>query len=195
MKMTEEIRIEAPREKVFAALNDPDILRQAIPGCQELEKISDTELAATVQAKVGPVKAKFKGQVTLSDINAPESYTISGEGKGGAAGFAKGRAKVHLAEDGAATILSYEVDAEVGGKLAQIGSRLIEGTSKKLAGEFFDAFSGLVGTAPADAAPAEEAPEAPAPEAAQPKPGGISPMVWMIGGAIALALGIWLLTQ
>jgi carbon monoxide dehydrogenase subunit G len=198
MKMTEEIRIEAPREQVFAALNDPDILRQAIPGCQELEKISDTELAATVQAKVGPVKAKFKGQVTLSDINAPESYTISGEGKGGAAGFAKGSAKVHLAEDGAATILSYEVDAEVGGKLAQIGSRLIEGTSKKLAGEFFDAFSALVAPADAAAEAESEAPapmEAPAPEAVAPKPGGISPMVWMVGGAIALALGIWLLTQ
>ena len=146
MKMTDEIRIEASREQVFAALNDPEILRKAIPGCQELDQTSETELTATVQAKVGPVKAKFRGAVTLSDINPPESYIISGEGKGGAAGFAKGKAKVSLAEDGAATILKYEVDAEVGGKLAQVGGRLIEGTSKKLAGDFFETFSGLVGS-------------------------------------------------
>ncbi len=146
MKMTDEIRIEASREQVFAALNDPEILRKAIPGCQELDQTSETELTATVQAKVGPVKATFRGAVTLSDINPPESYIISGEGKGGAAGFAKGKAKVSLAEDGAATILSYEVDAEVGGKLAQVGGRLIEGTSKKLAGDFFETFSGLVGS-------------------------------------------------
>ena len=118
MKITDEIRIEASREKVFAALNDPEILRKAIPGCQELDQTSDTELTATVQAKVGPVKATFRGAVTLSDVNPPESYIISGEGKGGAAGFAKGKARVSLVEDGSATILSYEVDAEVGGKLA-----------------------------------------------------------------------------
>ena len=147
MKMTDEIRIEADREQVFNALNDPEILRQAIPGCQELDQTSETELTATVQAKVGPVKAKFRGTVTLSDINPPESYTISGEGKGGAAGFAKGTAKVFLVDDGAATILCYEVTAEVGGKLAQVGGRLIEGTSKKLAGEFFGTFSGLVSSA------------------------------------------------
>ena len=146
MKMTDKIRIEASREQVFAALNDPEILRKAIPGCQELDQTSETELTATVQAKVGPVKATFRGAVNLSDINPPESYIISGEGKGGAAGFAKGKAKVYLAEDGSTTILSYEVDAEVGGKLAQVGGRLIEGTSKKLAGDFFETFSGLVGS-------------------------------------------------
>ena len=162
MKMTDDIRINATREQVFAALNDPEILRQAIPGCQELEQTSETELTATVQAKVGPVKAKFKGAVTLSDINPPESYTISGEGKGGAAGFAKGTARVSLAADGEATVLSYDVDAEVGGKLAQVGGRLIEGTSKKLAGEFFETFSELVGDAGATAAPAPTAAAAPA---------------------------------
>ena len=144
MNMSEEIRIYAPREKVFAALNDPVILRQAIPGCEELEQISDSELRATVKAKVGPVTAKFEGNVNLSDINPPESYTITGEGSGGPAGFAKGVARVRLAEDGDATILSYEVDAEVGGKLAQVGWRLIEGSSKKLTREFFEKFSGLV---------------------------------------------------
>ena len=144
MNMSEEIRIDASREKVFAALNDPVILRQAIPGCEELEQISDSELRATVKAKVGPVTAKFQGNVNLSDINPPESYTITGEGSGGPAGFAKGVARVKLTEDGDATILSYEVDAEVGGKLAQVGWRLIEGSSKKLTREFFEKFSGLV---------------------------------------------------
>lgn len=174
MKMTDEIRIEASREQVFAALNDPEILRQAIPGCQELDRTSETELTATVQAKVGPVKAKFQGAVTLSDINPPESYAISGEGKSGAAGFARGTARVSLAEDGAATILGYEVDAEVGGKLAQVGGRLIEGAAKKLAGEFFEAFSGLVGAAEA---PAEDAAPQPAPSA--------PPLLWVEAAAVA----------
>ena len=145
MKMTDEIRIEAPRDEVFAALNNPEILRQSIPGCQDLKRLSETELTGTVQAKVGPVKATFQGVVTLSDVIAPEGYTITGEGKGGAAGFAKGMARVALIDDENATILNYEVNAEVGGKLAQVGSRLIDGTSKKLANEFFITFSNLVG--------------------------------------------------
>ncbi len=126
MRMSGEYRIEAPREAVWAALNDPEVLKQAIPGCEEIEKISDTELAAKVKIKVGPVSAKFSGAVTLSDLDPPKGYTISGEGKGGPAGFAKGGAKVRLEEDGAATILYYDVEARVGGKLAQIGSRLID---------------------------------------------------------------------
>lgn len=165
MDMTGEYRIDAPRERVWEGLNDPEVLKQCIPGCEEIVQKSDTELSAKVTAKVGPVKAKFAGDVTLSDINPPESYTISGEGKGGAAGFAKGGAKVHLAEDGAdATVLTYEVDAQVGGKLAQIGARLINGTAKKMADDFFGKFSELVAS---PAAPAEEAePEAAAePEA------------------------------
>lgn len=140
MKLSDEKRIEALREDVWQGLNDVDILKQAIPGCDSLERVGDNQFEAEVRAKVGPVKAKFKGNVTLSDLNPPESYRISGEGKGGAAGFAKGGATVTLEEDGDATILKYEVDADVGGKLAQIGGRLIEGTSKKLAGEFFDNF-------------------------------------------------------
>ena len=184
MKMTDEIRIDAPRETVFAALNDPDVLRRAIPGCQELDMVSDTEMTATVQAKVGPVKAKFKGAVTLSDIVAPESYTISGEGKGGAAGFAKGGARVTLSDDGGATLLRYEADAEVGGKLAQIGNRLIEGTSKKLAGEFFTAFSELV---TADAAE-EPAPQS-APTTANPAPSD-PPLLWV---EAVLVLGLLVL--
>jgi len=161
MEMTGEYRIPAAREQVWAALNDPDILKASIPGCETLEKTSDTGFAATVTAKVGPVKAKFKGEVTLSDLNPPESYTIAGEGKGGAAGFAKGGAKVSLEEDGNETILRYQVDASVGGKLAQIGSRLIDGVARKLADEFFTTFSEQVSQA-APAAPATAPAAAPA---------------------------------
>ncbi len=153
MDMTGDYRIEAPREKVWQALNDPEVLKLCIPGCEELTKDSDGGFSAKVKTKVGPVSAKFSGKVTLSDLNPPESYTISGEGQGGAAGFAKGGAKVRLAEDGAATQLSYEVNAQVGGKLAQIGSRLIDGTARKLAGQFFESFANTVGQ-PAEA-PAE----------------------------------------
>ena len=144
MEMKGEERIEAPRDKVWNALNDPDVLRQCIPGCQSLEKTSDTSFAATVKVKVGPVSANFKGEVKLENINAPESYTISGEGKGGIAGFAKGGADVHLKDDGGDTLLSYEVKAQVGGKLAQMGSRLVDSTSKKLAGQFFSSFNDVV---------------------------------------------------
>jgi carbon monoxide dehydrogenase subunit G len=144
MEMTGEYRIPAPREEVWRALNDPDVLKECIPGCEELEKVSDTEFTAKVKMKVGPVSAKFSGAVTLEDLNPPQSYSIVGEGKGGAAGFAKGGAKVMLDEDGDGTVLRYEADAKVGGKLAQIGSRLIAGTAKKLADKFFSAFAETV---------------------------------------------------
>jgi carbon monoxide dehydrogenase subunit G len=136
MEMNGEERIAAPRQVVWEALNDPDVLRECIPGCESLEKSSDTEMSAAVKIKIGPVSARFTGDVTLENINAPESYTISGEGKGGIAGFAKGGADVKLVEDGAETVLTYDVKAQVGGKLAQLGSRLIDSTSKKLAGQF-----------------------------------------------------------
>ena len=157
MKLSDEKRIAAPREVVWAGLNDVDVLKASIPGCDSLEKTSDTGFEAVVRAKVGPVKAKFKGAVELSDLNPPESYRISGEGKGGAAGFAKGGATVTLVEDGDGTILKYDVDADVGGKLAQIGGRLLEGTTKKLAGEFFDNFEATITNPSTD----EETPEAP----------------------------------
>jgi uncharacterized protein len=144
MEMHGEERIVAPRQVVWEALNDPDVLRECIPGCQDLEKTSDNEMAATVKIKIGPVSAKFSGEVTLENINAPESYTISGEGKGGIAGFAKGGADVRLADEGDETLLTYDVKAQVGGKLAQLGSRLIDSTSKKLAGQFFTRFNEIV---------------------------------------------------
>jgi len=140
--MQGEERIEAPIAKVWAALNDPDVLKACIPGCESLEKKSDTQLAATVALKIGPIKARFAGEVELQNLKPPHSYTIAGEGKGGIAGFAKGGADVVLKEDGEnATLLTYTAKADVGGKIAQLGSRLIQSTSKKLAGQFFSEFN------------------------------------------------------
>ena len=141
MDMSGSYEIPAPRETVWAALNDEGVLKACIPGCESITRHSETELEATVSAKVGPVKAKFTGAVALSDMDPPNGYTISGEGKGGAAGFAKGGAKVTLEENGPGTTLRYEVNANVGGKLAQIGSRLIDSTAKKMADQFFSKFS------------------------------------------------------
>jgi len=191
MDMTGEYRIPAPREKVWAALNDPEILKICIPGCEELNKDSETELSAKVSTKVGPVSAKFTGKVTLSDINPPAGYKITGEGQGGVAGFAKGGAEVNLEEDGNETILTYKATAQVGGKLAQIGSRLIDSTAKKMAGQFFGKFAEEVGETPAEAT-AEEAPAAAsdtvaATAEAPTESGGISPVVW-IAGLIAVVV-------
>ena len=137
-----EERISAPVQKVWEALNDPDVLRVCIPGCESLEKNSDTDLAAIVVLKIGPIKAKFTGAVKLKNLNPPHSYTIEGEGKGGIAGFAKGGADVTLTEESPGiTVLKYAAKADVGGKIAQLGSRLITSTSKKLAGEFFSTFN------------------------------------------------------
>lgn len=137
MELKGGYKIAADRETVWKAINDPDMLRACIPGCEALEKVSDTEFTATVKSRVGPVSARFTGAVTLEDINAPESYRIVGEGKGGVAGFAKGGAVVKLTEEGDLTVLIYDADAKIGGKLAQIGSRLVRGTAKKLADQFF----------------------------------------------------------
>ncbi len=147
MDMSGEERIPASRQAVWEALNNPEILKACIPGCQSLEMTSPTEMKATVKIKIGPVSAKFDGEVVLENLNPPEGYTISGEGKGGIAGFAKGGANVMLAEDGDETILTYNVDAQIGGKLAQLGSRLIDSTAKKLAGQFFTKFTETVGGA------------------------------------------------
>lgn len=196
MDMTGEYRIPASRAQVWAALNDPEILKASLPGCESLERVSDHEFAATVAAKVGPVRAKFNGQVTLSDLNPPESYKISGEGKGGAAGFAKGGANVRLVEESAeVTVLSYTAKADVGGKLAQLGSRLVDATAKKMADEFFENFRRQL--TPPEAAPAPEAglpPEAvPAPaRAPQPAEGlaglGQNKFVWAAAVIVVLML-------
>jgi uncharacterized protein len=150
MQMSDSQRIPASKEKVWAALNDPAVLKQCIPGCQSLEMSSPTEITATVVIKIGPVKATFSGKVTLSDLDPPNSYRITGEGTGGVAGFAKGGATVKLtSESPDVTVLQYDVDAQIGGKLAQLGGRLINSTAKKLAGEFFAAFGNAVAAAQA----------------------------------------------
>ena len=210
MDMNGEYQIAAPRQRVWEALNDPEVLRQCIPGCEEIVKLSDVEWTAKVTAKVGPVKAKFGGKVTLSDLDPPNGYTITGEGTGGAAGFAKGGAAVKLVDQGDGTLLSYTVKAQVGGKLAQIGSRLIDGASRKMADEFFGNFAAKVG---APAGERDGAPEAAAaagaaapPEAAEPAPlmpeppraptsddrgKRLSPFVW-VGGLVVVVIVILL---
>lgn len=138
MELKDEIVINAPRAAVYAALNDAEVLKDCIPGCEEITKNSDTDLEALVVLKIGPVKAKFRGKVTLDPKNPPEEFSLTGEGNGGAAGFAKGGADVVLEEHAEGTLLRYEAKADIGGKLAQLGSRLVQGTAKKLSGMFFD---------------------------------------------------------
>jgi carbon monoxide dehydrogenase subunit G len=148
MQMNGSERIQASKEAVWAALNDVEVLKQCIPGCESLEKISETEMTAKVVLKVGPIKASFAGKVQLSELDPPNAYRISGEGSGGVAGFAKGGARVQLESEGESiTVLNYTVDAQVGGKVAQLGSRLIDATAKKLAAEFFIRFAAIVAPA------------------------------------------------
>lgn len=144
MTMSGEVQLAAPRETVWAKLNDADTLRACIPGCEELEKVSDTEFRAVAKTKIGPVSARFKGRVTLSDLDPPNGYKISGEGEGGVAGFAKGGAVVRLTDAEGGTLLAYEVEAQIGGKLAQLGQRLVNGAAKKLADDFFAKFAEAV---------------------------------------------------
>lgn len=148
MTMNGEIDLAASQDVVWAKLNDPEVLKACIPGCESLEKISDNEFQAVATNKVGPVKARFKGKVRFSDIDAPNGYKISGEGDGGIAGFAKGGATVRLKPaDGGGTVLSYDVEAQIGGKLAQLGQRLVNGAAKKMADQFFEKFGQAVGGA------------------------------------------------
>jgi carbon monoxide dehydrogenase subunit G len=212
MDMTGEHRINAPRAVVWAGLNDPEVLKQSIAGCEELTKTSDTEFQAQVTAKVGPVKAKFGGKVTLSDLDPPHGYTITGEGSGGAAGFAKGGAKVKLEDAaGGGTLLKYEVHAQIGGKLAQIGSRLVDGAARKMADDFFTAFAAAVeGRAGAATATAEiptpepvaeslMAPAAVPPvedrKAADAESKGLPPVVWIGGLIVIAAVIVWAVTR
>lgn len=152
MDMTGEERIPAKREIVWSALNSPNVLRKCIPNCEKLEKKSPTEMTATVKIKIGPVSATFKGDITLTNLNPPESYTISAEGQGGIAGFAKGASDVKLTEEGDETVLTYSMKAQMGGKLAMLGSRMIDSSSKKLAQQFFTKFNKVVAKKAAKAA-------------------------------------------
>jgi hypothetical protein len=183
MDMTGERRIPAPRARVWAALNDPEMLKASIPGCKSLERVGEDAYRATASVRLGPIAANFAGDVTLRDLNPPASYRIEGSGQGGPAGYAKGGADVTLAEDGEVTLLSYAVSAEIGGKLAQLGARLIDASAKQMADQFFDRFTEAL------AAPALPAA---APDAALPQPVpaapafllfGLRPVFW-IGAAI-----------
>ncbi len=151
MDMTGERLIPAPRQQVWEALNDPEVLRACIPGCDTMERTGENQLKATASLKIGPISAKFGGKVTLSDIDPPNGYTITGEGAGGVAGFAKGGAKVALLDDGDGTLLKYDVKAQVGGKIAQLGARLIDATAKQMSDQFFDRFTARLTPAPVDA--------------------------------------------
>lgn len=194
MDMSGEYRIAATRERVWAALNDPALLAQAIPGCEELKQLDDGSLEAVATQSIGPVKARFRGKVVLSDLDPPNGYTLSGEGSGGAAGFAKGEARVRLEPDGEATRLVYSVKATIGGKLAQIGQRLIDQAAKKMADDFFTRFGEAVvaahpgGEPPAGASEpsvASPAPAAPA-SGSTGQAEGLSPMVWVTGFVVLM---------
>ncbi len=189
MKLSGEHLIPASRQTVWEALNDADMLQACLPGCETLEIISDTEMKAKITTKIGPVKATFTGAVTLSDLDPPNSYKLNGEGQGGAAGFASGSASVNLSDQDGGTLLRYEVDARVGGKLAQIGSRLIDSVVKKLAAQFFTALVEKLSTGDAtNAAPQSAESATPASAAKR----GIPTPVWVVGiiGVVAVLI-LW----
>ncbi len=162
MDMTGERQIAAKREAVWAALNDPEVLKACIPGCETLEKTSDTQMTATAAVKLGPVAARFSGKLNLSDLDPPNGYKLSGEGQGGPAGAAKGGAEVHLADKDGGTLLTYVVKAQVGGRIAQVGGRLIDATAKGMADQFFNRFVERLEHPEAAAAKAEARAAAPA---------------------------------
>ena len=191
MEIAGEYRIEADKQTVWEALNDPEILRVSIPGCETVDRHSDTQLTAVVKIRMGPVRATFKGKVTLSDLDPPNSYTISGEGEGGVAGFGRGSARVTLADVEGDTLLTYAAKAEVGGKLAQIGSRLVESATRKLSKDFFENFSKAVEAGAAETrATAQPSPgTAPAPQSsAESKPATGSGLADWSAGLAAIIL-------
>jgi carbon monoxide dehydrogenase subunit G len=192
MDMTGERRIPAPRQTVWEALNNPDVLKLSIPGCESLEKLEGDQMRATAAVKVGPMSARFTGKVQLTDIDPPNGYRISGEGQGGPAGFAKGGANVALKDDGADTLLTYTVNAQIGGKLAQLGARLIDATAKQMADAFFDRFSQQVqAMRPATTVPLHATP-ASARVAVPPQPSAISVWALIPREPFGLPLAAWI---
>ena len=216
MEMTGEQRIAAPRQRVWEALNDPEVLRACIPGCQSLEREGENGFVAVAEVKIGPIGARFKGNVALNDLDPPNGYTIAGSGNGGVAGNAKGSAKVRLSDDGAAgTLVAYEVDAQVGGRMAQLGGPIIDATAKQLAGKFFSRFGEIVGGDAAGQGAGQTAPQttpatpsgAPLGEAApvppnrvaapfaipvSPAPARPAPWGWLVALALAILAGFGL---
>jgi carbon monoxide dehydrogenase subunit G len=191
MEMTGEQLIPASQTDTWTALNDPEILKACIPGCESIEKVAENEYSVMMTARVGPVSAKFKGKLLLADLNPPHSYSLSFEGQGGVAGFGKGGAQVGLAQEGDGTKLSYQVKASVGGKLAQIGSRLVDAAAKKLADDFFTAFKAQVASlhaAPAESVHGEEKLPAPVPRDSDlPKVSGAT-LAWLAAAALVVVL-------
>jgi uncharacterized protein len=187
MRVNAEQRVPASQKVVWDALNDPEVLRRSIPGCESVERIGDNELAGSVTAKVGPVKARFQGRIVLSDIDPPRGYRLAGEGQGGAAGFATGHATVTLEPDGDATLLKYDVEATVGGKLAQVGSRLVDAAARKFADDFFSRLNEIVsiGAAPQAEVPPEAIAEADAGR-------GLPTVVWAAGLIVVVGLLLFL---
>ena len=182
MEMTGEQLIPLPQQRVWEALNDPGILKTCIPGCEAIEKVSELEYKVAMTAAIGPVKAKFNGKLLLSDLNPPHSYSLAFEGSGGAAGFGKGAAQVSLTADGNGTRLTYKATASVGGKLAQIGSRLIDGVAKKMSDDFFARFNQTVAPVPAAAEQKLEA-----------RKRGTPAWAWVVGGIVLLLVILYLL--
>jgi len=181
MEMTGEQLIPLPQQRVWESLNDPGILKACIPGCESIEKVSDTEYKVVMTAAIGPVKAKFNGKLLLADLNPPHSYSIAFEGTGGAAGFGKGAARVSLLPEGNGTRLSYKATASVGGKLAQIGSRLIDGVAKKMSDDFFARFNATVAPAPGPVAGPTGEPRR-----------GVPTWAWVAGAIVVLVILLFL---
>lgn len=198
MNMTGEQRIAAPRQRVWEALNDPQILRASIPGCQSLEKAADDRFTATVEVKVGPIGARFKGAVSLADLDPPNGYTLLLQGNGGIAGSVKGSANVRLSEAAGSTLIFYEVDGQVGGRMAQLGGPIIDATAKQLAGKFFSRLGEIVGAAATPTGPAlakgAASPITPVGAPAtlaipSPAPSGGLPMAWLLATVVAALAG------
>jgi uncharacterized protein len=195
MKLTAEQRIAAPRQRVWEALNDPEVLRASIPGCQSLDKVADDRFTATVEVKVGPIGARFKGAVSLTDLDPPNGYTLLLEGSGGIAGSVKGSAKVRLSEYPGGTLISYEVEAQVGGRMAQLGGPIIDATSKQLAGKFFGRFGEIVTAGAGATEPARGAETALTLATSAPPSAANSsglPMAWILATVVAALTGFLL---
>lgn len=184
MEITGEYRLAAPREQVWRMLNDTNVLQQCIPGCESLEETAENTFSAKIVAAIGPVKAKFNTQIRLENLNPPERYSIVGEAKSGAAGFGRGEAQIVLTEDGTETVLTYNADLKVGGKLAQIGSRMVVGATRKTADEFFGRFTQIV-------SPQEQ--DAPAQSDDETTRAGTNKVAWALAGAVIVLVLLFLL--
>ena len=199
MKLTAEQRITAPRQRVWEALNDPEVLRASIPGCQSLDKVADDRFTATMDVKVGPIGARFKGDVSLTDLDPPNGYTLLLQGSGGIAGSMKGTVKVRLSEASGGTLIFYDVEGEVGGRMAQLGGPIIDAAAKQLAGKFFSRFGEVVAgaTAPGDktpeiagaSAPAAGVASAPAKATRRAPANTVLPMAWILATVVAALAG------